>query len=227
MGRDDPFRVRNTSVIHGEATNSEATLNRSGGLIVTDFYTQLLLSGYCFHMQTGTEDAPITTDALMDDVECIIVADTTSGSLIPLFADVNHSTFAAVTTIHIMLEADMDKVRYASGGQVFVPEQMNGAATSADAAAGSFFTMESADIVAAAKSAVPASVELARRSLTEDAVSDPATGQMARTPLFSCTSQTPVIISTPGSVLLHAGASADITAYGSLDFAQLATGLLY
>ena len=203
-------------------------MNKLGAQIVVDFYTQLLLSGLCFHIQTGTEDAPITTDALIDDTEGIIVADCTSGAMIPLFADANFATYSTATTVGIMLEADMDKVRYASGGQVYVPEQMNKGATSADAASGSFFTMESADIVVAAKSAVPASVELARRTLTEASIGgDPEAQGMGKTPLFTTKQQQPVILTNPGSLVLHAAGSADITAYGTLDFAQLSATLVW
>lgn len=228
MARDDIFTVRHQSIPGlGESNPDRAIMNKWGSQIVTDLFTQMLLSGFCFHMQTGTEDAPITSNTTVDDVKAIIVADCLSGAMMPLMADVNVATFAAATNIEIMLEADMDKARYASGGQVFVPEQMNKAAVSADAANGSFFTIESGDIVAAAKSAVPASLELARRTLSEDAITTVAEGMMARTPLYSHRAQPAVILTNPGSLLVHFGASADITGYGSLDFAQFPASLAY
>ena len=221
MARDDIFQVRHQSIpALGESNADRAIMNKFGSQVVVDLYTQLLLSGLCFHMQTGTEDAPITSNTTVDDVKAIMVADNNSGVMMPLFADVNVATFAAATNIEIMLEADMDKKRYTSGGTVYVPEQMNGAATSATAANGTFYTIEGSDIVAAAKSAVPASVELARRTLTEDAVADPAGAMIARRPLFSVRTQEPVKGLTPSSLVVHFGASADITGYGSLDFAQ-------
>jgi hypothetical protein len=195
-------------------------MNKFGAQLVVDLYTQWLLSGYCFHMQTGTEDAPITSNTTIDDLKAIMIADNNAGVMVPLFADVNVATFAAATTIGLLLEVDMDKKRWSSGGTVFVPEQMNGAATDATAANGTFYTIEGSDIVALAKSAVPASVELARRNLTEDALADPAGTMMARSPLYSIRTQEPAKGETPSSILLHFGASADITGYGTLDFAQ-------
>ena len=228
MARDDVFLVRHRSIpALSEANADRAIMNKFGAQVVVDFYTQLLLSGLCFHMQTGTEAAPITNNGPLDDTKPVLVCDCTSGAIIPLFADVNIATWAAVTTVQAMLEADMDKVRYASGGQAYVPEQMNKAATSADAANGTFRTIESADIVAAAKSAVPASVELARKVYSEDIVTDPIAGMMSKEPLFTTKQQTPVILTNPGSLLIHFGASADMTGYASLDFAQLSATLVW
>ena len=124
----------------------------------------------------------------------------------------------------------MDKVRYSSGGTVYVPEQMNKAASSASAAGGTFYTIEGSDIVAAAKSAVPASVELARAQLTEDVIADPAGAMFAQlgAPLFSVRRDMPVVLTNPGSLCLHFGsATADVTGYASLDFAQYPAALAY
>ena len=229
MAREDVFVVRHKTLAPiGESQPGQAIMNRFGAQIVVDFYTQLLLSGLCFHMQTGTEDAPATSNATIDDTKAMIIADCLSGAMIPLFADINFATWAAATTIQAMFEADMDKVRYASGGTVFVPEQMNKAATSADAANGTFRTIEGSDIVAAAKSAVPASVELKHAVYSEDALVTVTDGMAGgKPPLFTCKDQVPVILTNPGSLLLHFGASADITAYGSLDFAQLDASLVW
>jgi hypothetical protein len=228
MARDDIFQVRHQSIpAVAEGVTERSIMNKAASQVVTDLLTQMLLSGYCFHMQTGTEDAPITNNTTIDDTKAIIIADCTSAAMMPLFADVTVATFAAATTIGLLLEADMDKVRYSSGGTVYVPEQMNKAATGADAANGTFYTIEGSDIVAAAKSAVPASVELARRNLTEDALADPGGAMMARTPLFSVRAQPTVILTNPGSLLVHFGSSADITGYGSLDFAQFPVALAW
>ena len=122
----------------------------------------------------------------------------------------------------------MDKARWSSGGTVYVPEQMNNAATSAGAANGTFYTIEGSDVVAAAKSAVPASIELARKVFSEDAIGDPAGAQMGIERLFSARDNFPVAINTPGSLLLHFGsATADVTGYASLDFAQFPATLAW
>lgn len=230
MGREDPFLVRHSSVpAVGEAQSDRAVLNRLGFQVVTDFYTQLLLSGYCFHMQTGTEDAPITTNGPLDDTKPVIVADITSGAAIPLRAQAVPSALSTGTLAEAMLEADMDKVRYTSGGTAFVPEQMNKAATNASAANGSFYTIEGSDIVAAAKTAVPASVELSRLTFTEDALADTIGYPGAwDKELFNAKTQFPVILTNPGSLLVHFGsATADITGYANLDFAQFPATLAW
>ena len=224
MARDDVFRVRHQSIpAVGESASEQGVLNRMGFQVVVDFYTQLLLSGFCFHMQTGTEDAPITTNGPLDDTKPVIVADCTSGAMMPLLAEVNVQAHSTSTLIGALLEADMDKARYSSGGTVYVPEQMNKAATGAAAAAGTFFTIEGSDIVAAAKTAVPASIELARAQLSEDAIADPAGAMFAQlgAPLFTVRRQMPVVLTNPGSLCLHFGsATADITGYAALEFAQ-------
>jgi hypothetical protein len=211
----------------GESNREEGILNNFGAQVVTDLYMQWLLSGFCFHMQTGTEDAPITTNVSLDDTRGIMVADNNSGVMVPLLCEVNVATFAAATNIEIMLEADMDKKRWSSGGTAFVPEQMNGAATDATAANGTFYTIEGSDIVVAAKSAVPASVELARKVLTEDALADPAGAMFAHDKLFSIMERIPVFGNTPSSLVVHFGASADITGYATLQFAQFDANLAW
>ena len=230
MSRDDAFRVRSSSIpAVGESTSQQAIINRFGSQIVTDFYTQLLLSGFCFHIQTGNEDAPVTTNGPMDDADAGIVADCTSGSMMPLLFEYNVAVLGAGTLAMAMLEADMDKVRYTSGGTVYVPEQMNKAATSADAAAGTFRTIEGSDIVTAGKSAVPASVELARIVQIENAMAD-TLGYPGgwNNEVFNVRNRTPVILTNPGSLCAHFGAdSGDPTGYAVLQFAQFPTALAY
>jgi hypothetical protein len=230
MARDDVFLVRHKDIPSiGEGQADRAIINRMGAQVVVDFYTQLLLSGYCFHIQTGTEDAPITTNGPLDDTKPVIVADCTSGAIIPLLFEVNTVAHSTSTLIAAMLEADMDKARYSSGGTVYVPEQMNKAATSAAAASGTFYTIEGSDIVAAAKTAVPASVELGRKQYSEDVIADPA-GAMGSwiAEVFSCKSRTPVVLTNPGSLCGHFGsATADITGHAALQFAQFPASLAY
>jgi len=112
MARDDVFLVRHSGIPPiGEGQPDRAIINRFGALIVVDLYTQLLLSGFCFHMQTGTEDAPITTNGPLDDTKPVIVADCNSGAMMPLLFEVNTVAHSTSTLIAAMLEADMDKLR--------------------------------------------------------------------------------------------------------------------
>lgn len=228
MSRDDVFLVRHQEIPPvGDNNTERGILNNFAAQVVTDLITQWLLSGFCFHMQTGTEDAPITSNTTVDDIKAIMIADNNAGVMVPLLCEVNVATFAAATNIEIMLEVDMDKKRWSSGGTVFVPEQMNGAASSATPANGTFYTIEGSDIVAAAKSAVPASVELARKTLTEDALANAAGYMFAHDKLFSIKERVPAIGLTPSSLVVHFGASADITGYGALEFAQFDSALAW
>ena len=204
-------------------------MNKLGSQVVTDLYTQFFLSGYTFGMQTGTEDAPVTTNGPTDDTKPVLIADNGSGFMMPLRASVQIGAQLTSTIIAGMLEVDMDKARYSSGGTVFVPEQLNGAATSADAANGTFFEITGSDIVAAAKSAVPASVEVVRQILSEDAIADPGVGQLGGLPaLYDVRRDGPLGMATPGSILVHFGsATADITGYAQLHFAQMSSSLVW
>lgn len=228
MGREDPFLVRHRSIPEiGEANADRAILNRFGAQVVTDLITQWLLSGYCFHMQLGTEDAPIDSTTAIDDQLAWAVADNNSGVIVPLKLEVNIATFTTATLAQAMLEADMAKKRWSSGGTAFVPRQMNGAASAAAAANGTFYV--GTDVTVLAKTAVPDSVELARRTFQEDVIADPGNGLLVgNRDVFNIRAQMPVIVPNPGSLVVHVGAAtADVTAYGVLQFAQFAAGLAW
>lgn len=228
MGREDPFIVRHRSIpTLGEANGDRAILNKFGAQIVTDLFTQWLLSGYCFHMQLGTEDAPINSTAAIDDELVFVVADNNSGALVPIRYEINISAFTTATLAQAMLEADMAKKRWSSGGTAYVPRQMNGLASSADAANGTFYV--GTDITALAKSAVPHTVELARRTFEEDVIADPGNGLLVGDrDVFNIRRQLPVLIPSPGSLVGHFGAAtADVTGYGVLQFAQFPADLAW
>lgn len=219
---NDAFIVRHQSIpAVSDGSSDRAIINKFASQVCTDLILQFLLSGYVFHMQTGTEDAPVTTNGPLDDTKPIMVADCTSGAMMAILYEVSLSAHGTSTLIQAMLEADMDKARYSSGGTAFVPEQMNSAATGAAAANGTFYEISGGDITALAKSTVPASIEIARKSLSEDAIGDPAGAQMAIAEVFSIRNRLSPILTNPGSLCGHFGsATADVTGYASLDFAQ-------
>lgn len=230
MSRDDPFLVRHQSIpAVGESQAERAIINRMGALVVVDLITQWLLSGFCFHIQGGTEDAPLNTTAAIDPTLAFILADNGSGVMVPLKFEANISAFTTATLAQAMLEADMGKARYSSGGTVYVPKQMNGAASSASAANGTFYTATGSDIAAAAKTAVPGSIELARRTFEEDVIADPGNGLLVGDrDVFNIKRQPAVIVPQPGSLICHFGAAtADATGYGVLEFAQFPATLAW
>jgi hypothetical protein len=225
MAREDIFLVRHSSLpAIGEGQADRSVINRMGMQIVVDFYTQLALSGLTFHMQAGTEDAGVALTGAIDDTLAFILADNPAGyAMIPLLYEVNPGVLAGATIAQSMLEIDKAKARYASGGTAFVPANLN-SQSSAAAAAGTFYVC-AGDIVAAAKSAVPLSVELARKTYTEDALADTIGYPGAWDPcVYSVMDRPMAVISGVGSIVAQAGSpTGDMTGYGVLQFAQLTT----
>ena len=224
MSREDIFLVRQTSIpAVGESVQERAVINRFGFQVVTDFFTQLVLSGLAYHMQIGTEDAGICSTTAMDDALVWMLADNLAGhAMIPLLYEVNIGVLAGATIAMSMLEVDKAKARYSSQGTAFVPANMR--SDDPHTAQGVFYTTAAAatGIIAAAKSAVPDSVELARRTWTEDALADtigyPGTWDPC---VYSIKSRPATVLVDASSILCHNGAaSADTTGYGVLQFAQ-------
>jgi len=222
MARDDVFLVRHSSTpMLAEGNEERAVINRLGFQVVTDFFTQLVLSGFAYHMQVGTEDAGDGLTDTIDDALCAFVADNSAGNaMIPLLYEINPGVIAGATLVMAMLEVDKDKVRYSSGGTAYVPANLR--TDDPNAANGSFYIMEGAGIVAAAKSAVPNSVELARKDFLEDALADTIGYPGAWDPvIYSICSRPPTVLVDASSILGHAGsATAVVTGYGCLQFAQ-------
>ena len=227
MSREDLFIVRHATIpAVGESNAERAVINRLGFQVVTDFITQLVLSGHAHHMQIGTEDAPANTTAAIDDELVFALIDNPVGKvLIPLLYEVNVGTFTTSTLIQAMLEIDKAKNRYLSGGTAFAPANLNAISAVAKAFSGSAYV--GTDVTAVAKSAVPLSVELARHAIGEDNVAT-ATGVENLRPIVYSVAERPIaVISGLGSMLLHFGAAtADATGYAVAQFAQLDSGQL-
>jgi len=61
-------RVRQNSYEdYSEGQDRFARLNRRGELVVTNFFDQIIMDGRGFHVQIGTEDAPVNTTTSIDD----------------------------------------------------------------------------------------------------------------------------------------------------------------
>lgn len=226
MSRDDPYLVRHTSLpAVGEAVGERAVINRMGLQVVTDFFTQLVLGGFAYHMQLGTMTAPVDSTVAIADTLVWAVADNNAGyAMIPLLYELGIDFVDTAVSGETMLEWDKDKKRWSSGGTAFVPANMRG--DDYRSANGVFYV--GTDITAAAKSAVPNSVELARRQLSEDAVTDPTTGKMQMDPIIYSCMQRPIVVGIDASSLVvHFGAAtADLKGFGVLQFAQFEKGLV-
>ena len=223
MSRDDVFLVRNSSIpAISEAVAERAIINRLGMQVVVDFFTQLALSGLTYHVQAGTEDAGVAFTTAMDDALVSLLADNNAGyALIPLLMEVNPGVLAGATLAQSMLELDMAKKRYSSGGTAFTPRNLHAQAPASFN--GVAYVCGSSDIVAAAKTAVPDSVELARKTYTEDALADTIGYPGAWEPAVYSARLRPLAVTYGVSSLIgHVGsAAADMTGYAVLQFGQL------
>ena len=220
MSRDEIFVVRQTGIPPiGDSVATQAVMNRLGFQVVTDFFTQMILAGFGYHMQIGTEDAGVASTTSIDDQLVWMVADNRAGyAMIPLLYEVNIGVVAGATIILSMLEVDKDKARYSSGGTAFVPANLR--TDDPHAAIGTFYV--GTDITTGAKTAVPGSVELARKAWLEDALADTLGYPGAWDPVvYSVAKRPPTVLLDASSICCHHGAAtADSTDYGVLQFAQ-------
>ncbi len=202
----------------GQGARDLPRLNARGELVVVDFWTQLFLDGYVFHIQAGTEDAPATATGTIDDQLAMILADSTAGACIALFAQALIADWSTATDFNAMLEVDKEKNRYSAGGTAFVPEPLHGA----DAVAwqGVAYVAGASDITPAAKSAVPDSVELFRLFSIEDAQATP--DHSVHRVDYNARIHPFCVALDAASIILHVGGgTADPSVYATLDVAQL------
>jgi len=205
---------------------SSFAVNKRQELIVVDFWTQLVLEGRMFHIQLGTENAPVNTTAVPDDILVWCLVDGQAGTtIIPSFVDITLTTFAnTAVTGDAMLEIDRAKNRYTSGGTAYVPENLR---TDRPRASNAAAYVWSTDIVASAKTAVPGSIEIARKKLFDAApttTNEPSDFLANLRPLYTVATQPAVAIVGVGSMIIHAGcATADTYLYGMAQWAELPT----
>ena len=205
---------------------SWAAASRRGELIVIDFWTQLVLEGRMFHMQIGTESTPVDTTTTIADTLVWMLLDTSAGTTtLPAYADVWVQTFGnTAETLEAMLEVDRAKNRYSTGGTAFVPENMR---TDRPRTSTCTKCYVGTDITAAAKTAVPGSMEIARKAYCEttpSATNEPCdfVGNLA--PLFKTPDRPTCAVVDVGSVLTHFGSgTADCTGYGLFEWAEIPT----
>lgn len=225
MSREDPYIVRHDSWPGvGDGQRTTALVNRAASLVVTDFFDQLVLGGWAYHMQIGTESAGVASTTTIADTLVWMLLDQNAGyAMIPLLAEINVDTWTTGTAVEAMLEADKLINRYSSGGTAFTPENLSGGDEHSFNGSGYVGT----DITAAAKSAVPDSIELARKTLSEDAIGT-AVGSDFPNPILYSVRQRPLIkLTDAASLLVHFGATtADVTGFGVLQVAQIEKAVL-
>ncbi len=231
MARDDVFLVRHNTVPGvGESNPARAVVNRMGIQVVTDFITQLTLSGFAYHMQAGTENAGDGMTNVIDDILVAMIADNSAGNaMIPLLYEATPGVVADTAVLAMaMLEVDKDKIRWAddASGTAFVPANLR--TDDPNAASGFFRIMEGAGVVALAKSAIPNSVELARKDFLENALADtlgyPGTWD---TVVYSIRTRPMCVLVDASSIVGHFGsATALMTGYCVLQFAQFSKTLV-
>ncbi len=223
MSDREPFVARSTAFPPlDEGGQDRAVVNRIGFQVVVDFFTQLTLSGFTYHIQFGTENAGATFTADIDDQLAMFLVDNSTGNaLIPLLYEVNPGVIAGALLLQTMLELDKAKNRENTGGTAFVPENLNG--SDANSFNGSAFVGGASDIVPLAKSAVPDSVELGRRDFLEDALANTIGYPGAWDVEVYSVHRRPMAVGLDTCSLVgHAGAgTAQPVGYGVLQFAQV------
>ena len=226
MAREDPFIVRHASwPAVGESGAERAVMNRLGSLIVTDFVDQLVLAGRAYHMQIGTETAPVNSTAAVDDQLVWMLVDNNAGyAMIPLAYEVAPEFVDTGVYGEAYLELDKDKKRYSSGGTAYTASNLRGD----DPFSHNGVSYVGTDITALAKSAVPNTLELSRRLVNEDVVTDPTTGKFMRdTTVYSIRSRPMAVGVDVSSLCCHFGATtADLNGFGLVQWAQVEKALI-
>ena len=214
-----------------EASDHLARSNRRGELVITDFYTQMVLDGKTFGVQIGSMDAASTVNSTgTTPVDTLVWAltDADKGiTIIPVQAQIAIQLWGSATLVDFMLEADMGKVRFSAvgGGGAFTPINALGGSPRTAHSTTYVNLATGAGVTAAAKSTiggVDGSYEFYQTAIEDNFgdATDAATNAGFR--WNAQTDGSPPIIVGPGSFLLHfAAASADATGYGNYRFIEL------
>lgn len=222
MARDDVFLVRHEAWPNiAEGSAERAVINKLGSLVVTDFYTQLVLGGWSYHIQLGALSTAVAGTAALTALIGVGLVDNNAGyATIPLSAEMHIATYSTATLFLSMIEVDMAKKRYTSGGTALTPRNLRG--DSPHTFNGAAYN-NTGTLVVAAASAAPHTLELARGVGSEDA--QPATTFTDRGPHFRWSVRSngnPTVLVDAASIVLHHGSTtATDTMYGNLQFAQL------
>ncbi len=189
---------------------------RDGSAVVVPWYQALVLEGRGFSLQFGDEDAPVASTGNIDDQLAIALVDVRSGTTaIPFWAQGVVGTWTTSTLVNFMVEIDTAAVRYASGG-------VSGGYTPLNLRTDSPISSTTPNCFVAAGDVVPTArvagnqIELYRESI-EVNVGDVADYW----PPMEYRPTVPPMVVGPGSIIVHFGAAADMTVYGSLHWLEI------
>ena len=216
-------RVRQNSYEnYTDGQDRYARLNRRGELVVMDFFSQCIFDGRVFHLQVGTEDAPVNTTGAVDDTLGNVLWDNPVGyTAMPFYASWHIVDLTTSTLALAMLEVDRLIARYSSGGTAYVPENLR--TDRPRVAVGGAFYVGAPDITLAAKTAVPGSIELWRHNFGLDALTTQLYQEIFNVK-YSLRSDPFAAVVGLGSIIAHFGAAtADATGYNMMDVIQLPT----
>lgn len=209
---------------YNEGEDRPVRVNRRGELVVIDFWTQLVIDGRVFHMQIGNESAPVNSTTTVDDQLVWMVVDNEVGlTMLPAYVDIQLQT--ATTTaaaLEACFEIDRAKARYNTGGTEYAPENLRTdrprPSRAADAYVGTNITTNT-------KTAVPGSMEIARKAYFETAMTasnEPVDFIANLTPLFSARQRPGASVVGVGSMVVHFGATTALcTGYGVFQWGEL------
>ena len=216
-------RVRQNSYEnYSEGQDRNFRINRRAEMVTIDFWTQMVLDGRMFHMQIGTENAPVAGTAAIDDELVWMLVDNAAGTvMLPALVAIQIEGALTGANIASMFEIDNAKARFGSGGTAFVPANLR---TDSPRASVASVARVGTDITATGKTAVPGSLEIARIAHWEtspSATNEPTDFVSNLRPLFSSQTQPGVAVVGVGSMLVHHGGSADTTSYGYMQWVEL------
>ncbi len=187
---------------------------------MVDFWTQMVLDGRTFHMQIGTESAPVASTTVVADTLVWMVLDGAVGTTyIPALYEVDVNTLASATIPEAYLEIDRAKARYSSGGTAFVPENLR---TDRPRVSVAVNPVVGTDVTLSAKTAVPGSMEIGHYTWFEDAIATGTGTDVGKHYRLMATERTLGVVVGVGSIACHFGAAtADVTGYGCIQWVEL------
>jgi len=195
-----------------EGTNKLFRLMRDGSLGTMDWKQSFVFEGKAYMMQIGTEDAPVASTTSIDAELVMGVIDVPDGAVvIPVWAQYVVGTWTSAALINFMLEVDNAQVRYSSGGTAWTPLNLH-----TGMANGSACTCYVGTDVTVGDKTSGGSLEIYRESM-EVNLGDTADYW----PKMEYIPQASPVVKGPGSIVIHAGATADVTGYTNIMWLEL------